>query len=477
MQVTADQTNPCTMVLDITVDEPQVSRAFDVSFREFSRYVSVPGFRPGKAPRVLVERYVDMARVRQHTLEKIIRETYPNALEEQELTPYRDPEIEPTDLEDKKPFTYRAIIPLEPKVELGPYKGLTVEKPVFKLTDRDVEERINGLRTDRARLERIADRGIEDGDVVIVEHEITLEGADEPEPVRRQLVYIGNNIPGYDEHVMGMMPGDERTFEITYPDDFDEEERRGKKASYHVTVSSISARRLPELNDDFAKDVAPVETVDELRKYLRERLDAEAVRVSDEIAEQRLIEKILAGSTVHFPDVLVREELQNKLRNLGEELRRNNMTYEQYLQRVNQTAEQHQSQLAGQAAEQIRALLALRSIAIAEGLQASEDEIEAEFDRIAAEGTVPEETVAAFRSDSDRRLQVANAMIQQKLHDLLFANNTLVEVEQASTPEAAEAEALAETPATARPRLARSWPTTYWLKIRLISLGFGTEPG
>src|SRR5437868_2336249 len=158
MQVTADQTNPCTMVLDITVDEPQVSRAFDVSFREFSRYVSVPGFRPGKAPRVLVERYVDMARVRQHTLERIIRESYPTAVEEQQLTPYRDPDIEPTDLEDKKPFTYRAIIPLEPKVDLGPYKGLTVEKPVFKLTDKDVEERINSLRTDRARLERVADR-------------------------------------------------------------------------------------------------------------------------------------------------------------------------------------------------------------------------------------------------------------------------------------------------------------------------------
>src|SRR5437588_277522 len=190
MQVTADQTNPCTMVLDITVEEPEVSRAFDVSFREFSRYVNVPGFRPGKAPRALVERYVDMARVRQHTLERIIRESYPDALSEQDLTPYRDPQIEPTDLEDKKPFTYRAIVPLEPRVELGPYTGLTVEKPVFKITDKDIEDRIQGFRADKARLERVSDRGIGDGDVVIVEHEITMEEAEEPEPVRRQLVYI-----------------------------------------------------------------------------------------------------------------------------------------------------------------------------------------------------------------------------------------------------------------------------------------------
>ena len=447
MQVTAEKPDPCTVVLDITVDEPQVSRAFDVSFREFSRYVNVPGFRAGKAPRVLVERYVDMARLRQHALEKIIRESYPGAVEEQDLKPYREPDIEPTDLEDKKPYTYRAIVPLEPAVEVGPYTGLSVEQPVFKLDENDVEERIKSLREDKARLERITDRGIEDGDVVIVEHEITIEGTDEPEPVRRQLVYIGNNIPGYDEQVMGMMPGDERTFELTYPDDFEEEARRGKRATYNVKVTSISARKLPDLNDDFVKDVAKVDTVDEFRRLLRERLEADAVRVSNEIAEQRLIEKILESSTVHFPDVLVREELRDKLRQLGEELQRNNVSYEQYLQRLNQSAELHQSQLAAQSAEQIRALLALREIAIKEGLQADDAAIDEEFDRIGTQGALDEVTLEQFRGDQRRRLQIANALIQQKLHDFLFANNTLVQVETATSAAAAEAELIAEVPA------------------------------
>ncbi len=447
MQVTADQTNPCTVVLDITVDEPQVSRAFDVSFREFSRYVNVPGFRPGKAPRVLVEKYVDMSRVRQHTLERLIRDSYPGALSEQDLKPYRDPQIEPTDLEDKKPFTYRATVPLEPKVELGPYKGLTVEKPVFTIAESDVESRLTSFRTDKARLERVTDRGIGDGDVVIVEHEIKLEEADEPEAPRRQLVYIGNNIPGYDEQVMGMMPDDEKTFDITYPEDFEEEARRGKNATYQVKVLSISARTLPELNDEFAKEIGSVETVDALRDLVRERLEADAIRVSDEIAEQRLIEKVLEGSTVHFPDILVREELQDKLRQLGEELHRSNMTYDQYLQRVNQSAEQHQAQLAAQASEQIRALLALREIAIAEQLQADNAAIDAEFDRLAEQGTIPEETIVEYRTDDRRRLQIANALIQQMLHDFLFSNNTLVEVEQAISPPDQEIASSPDAPA------------------------------
>ncbi len=451
MQVTADQKDPCTVVLDITVDEPQVSRAFDVSFREFSRYVNVPGFRPGKAPRALVERYVDMSRVRQHTLERIIRESYPPAIQEREISPYRDPEFEPTDLEDKKPYTYRAIVALEPKVELGPYKGLTVERPVFNITDADVEERIKSLREDKSRLERVADRGIQDGDVVIAEHEIKVEGVDEPEPSRRQLVYIGNNVPGYDENVMGLMPGDERTFDLTYPDDFDIEERSGKRATYSVKIASISAKRLPELTDEFAKDVGGVETVEALRKELRTRLDADAVRVSDEIAEQRIIEKIVQASTIHFPDILVREELRDKLRQLAEDLRRNNMEYNVYLQRLGQTAEQHQARLAAQAAGQIRALLALREIAIAEDLQADAAAVETEFDRMAAEGSVPEETIDEYRGDSHRRLQVANALIQQKLHDFLFGSNKLVDVEQTASPEAAQNELASESEATEPP--------------------------
>src|SRR5579871_700840 len=305
MQVTAAQTDPCTIVLDIAVDEQQVSRAFESAYREFGRYARIPGFRPGKAPRAIVERYVDADRVRQHTLEKLIRDSYPKAIEEQGITPYRDPELDPTDLEDKKPYSYKATVPLEPQVTLGAYTSLTVEKPIIPITDTLVEERIQRLREDRSRLDRITDRGVQPGDVLIVENQIQVEGEEETSEPRRQLVQLGNNVPGYDDAVMGMMPGEERTFEITYPDDFDEEDKRGKKATYTVRLSSISAKKLPELNEEFAKQIAGVETVDELRQVVRERLEADAVRIGDEVAEQRIIEQILANSEIHFPAVLV----------------------------------------------------------------------------------------------------------------------------------------------------------------------------
>jgi trigger factor len=436
MQVTAEQTDPCVVTLDISLDEGQVARTFDSVYREFSRYVSVPGFRPGKAPRAILERYVDQERVRERAKEKLISDSYFKAIEQEGITPYRDPEIDTTDIEDHKPYTFKAAIPLEPQVTLGDYTGLTVEKPIFSVTEAMVEERVNRLREDRARLERITDRGVQEGDVLIAENQVVMEGEEPNGPARRQLIQIGNNIPGFDEAVMGMKPDEERTFTLTYPDDYDEEEKRGKQATFTVRLSSISARRLPELDDAFARQVAGVETVDDLRQTLRQQLEAQAANLSDQIAEQRLLQEIIGRSEIHFPPVLVREEVQDRLRQLLHDLRQAQIAYEAYLAQVGKTAEQHQSELAAHADLQIRTLLALRDIARQEDLQASEKAIDAEFDRMLQEGRITEDQFEEYSRDPRRRLQVANALIQQKLHDFLFANNTLREVAQETPPDA-----------------------------------------
>jgi trigger factor len=447
MQVTAEQTDPCTIVLDIEVDEQQVARTFDQVYREFGRYANVPGFRPGKAPRAIVERYVDAERVRERALEKLVGDTYYKAIEEQGITPYRQPEVDQLpDLEDKKPFAFKAVVPLEPQVTLGEYTGLTVERPIFQVTDAMIEERIQRMREERARLDRVTDRGVQEGDVLIAENQVVLEGDENPEPPRRQLVQVGNNIPGFDAAILGMMPGEERTFELTYPDDFDDEARRGKKAAFTVKLSSISAKKLPDLDDNFAMQVAGVETLDDLRTTLRQRIEAEAERLSNELAEQRLLEEIIHRSTIHFPSALVREEVQDKLRNLTNDLRQNNISYPQFLAQTGHTQEEHQQQLYAQSETQIRTLLALRQIAVQEALQTDEASIDAEFDRLLSEGQIDEDQYDAYRNDKHRRLQVANALVQQKLHDFLFAGNTIKAVEQTTPPDSKElAEAGAKT--------------------------------
>lgn len=461
MQVTAEQTDPCTIVLDIVVDEQQVTRAFESSYREFGRYANVPGFRPGKAPRAIVERFVDAERVRQHTLEKIIRDSYFKALEAEGIQAFRDPRIDPTDLEDKKPYTYKATVPLEPQVTLGDYTGLTVEKPIFPVTEEMVDNRIQRLREDRARLDRVTDRGVQEGDILIAESQTVLEGEENPAPPRRQLIQMGNNVPGFDEAVLGMMPGEERTFELTYPEDFAEEEKRGKKATFTVKLSSISSKKLPELNEDFARQVAGVETVEALKQSLRERMEAEAGRMSNEIAEQRVIEKILENAEIHYPAVMAQEDVEQNLRQLGNDLRKNNVTYAQYLNQIGQNQDEHQAALLSQADLQIRSMLALRQIAQAEGLYPGDDMIDAQFDSLLNAGSIDEDQYEEFSADPRRRMQVANALIQQSLHAFLFANNTLVPVEQTSDTAEAESsasETASESAADAEP--AQAEPAT-----------------
>ena len=442
MQVTAEHPDPCTVVLDINVDEQQVTQAFEAAYREFGRYANVPGFRPGKAPRAIVERYVNKEKVRQHALEKVIRDSYFQALQEQDITPYRDPNIEPTDLQDKKGYVYKATVPLEPQITLGDYTGLAVDKPVYKVTDENVDERLTALREERARLERVADRGVEPGDILIAEQQVIVEGDEgEPTPMRRQLIQLGNNVPGYDDAVMGMAIGEERTFELPFPDDHEDEDKQGKQAKYTVKLSSISAKKMPELNDDFAVLIGAGETVEELREQIRSRLQAEADQYGEQIAEQRLFDQILAGSTIYFPEVLVREEVEDNLRQLSQNLRQSNVGYGQYLQSLGGISpEQHQAGLAQQAGLQIQTLLALREISIQEDLQATDEQVDGEFDRLLTEGTLEEEQHAEFKADGRRRLQVANALIQQRLHDFLFSHNTINEVEQSTMPDPEEME-------------------------------------
>ena len=445
MQVTAEQTDPCTLVLDVSIDEQQVARAFEAAYKELGKFASVPGFRPGKAPRAIVERFLDPQRVRQHTLENLIRATYPEAIEEQGVTPFRNPVFDPSDLEDKKPFSYKCSVPLEPRVTLGEYMGLTVNKPIFPVTDVMIDAQVEAIRNERAKFERISDRGIEAGDMAIADIQTIVDGDENPDPARRRLIQLGNNIPGYDEAILGAVVGEERSFDLTYPEDYEDEALRGKPVKFNIKVSSISAKKLPELNEELFTEVAGVTTEEEFRAKVKESIVANADRTSNELAEQALIEKILENSEVYFPSVLVRDEVEEKYRRLSVELRQNGLTYAAYLAQTGQTEEQHQTNVITEAQMQIQVLLALREIARAENLQASEEAIDAEFARLQSIGAITPEQYDDYVADPRRRMQVANALIQQSLHDFLFANNTLVEVER--TFEEIEAEAAAQAEA------------------------------
>ncbi len=453
MQVTAEHRSPCTVALSIEVDEQQVTHTLDAVYKEFSRYVSVPGFRPGKAPRAMVERYLDIEKVQRRTVERIVNETFPKAVEEEGLGLMNgiNPELLPseTPVESGKTYTYNAVVSLEPVVTLGEYTGLTAERPELIITDSDVETRLNAMQQERSRLERVTDRGVEPGDTLSAETHAVEEGEENTpdSPGRRQLIQLGQNIPGFDDALFGMNVGETRMFSLTYPEDYMEESQRGKQVAYTVKLSGINTRVLPELNDEFARVAANMDSMEALRNQVRMDIEEDMQRQADEIVEETLINMILRNSTIHFPEALIHDEVEEELRQLGKELARRKISYQAFLQSANVTAEEHQERLAMQAAYKITSLLGLREIANQEGLQPTEEQIDAEFDRLRMLGTITEDQYAEMIQESKRRNHLANALVQQKLHDFLFEKNNIVTVkkDEIVPPSEADLEASSQT--------------------------------
>lgn len=418
MQVTTEKVGPCTIALDIHIEAEKVSRAFDRAYREFSRYTNVPGFRPGKAPRKVLERFVNLERLRERVMDLIATPAFQEAVEQESIIPFREPEVEFADLAEGQPWQFKATVATAPQVTLGDYSsGITVERPAFSVTDEDVQQGIETLRSEHARLRKVEERGVQKNDVVIAEMAIALVGEEADAESRRTLIHVGDNIPGFDDAILGQMPEEERTFTLTFPEDYQDPERAGKEATFTLKVVTINERILPELTDEWVKSVTPHQTVDELRAEIRKDLEDSRQNLADSIVRSRIIHQLIQRSTLEYPEVLVQEEIDYEMSRLHDQLAKSRMDYERYLAVSNLTEEQHKAQIAEQAEHNVRARLVLRELARKEGITVSDAEIDAEFDRLFEGSDVDMEELKSKPSNRER---VAGAILERKLNDCLM---------------------------------------------------------
>jgi trigger factor len=429
MQVTKEQIDPCTLSLDFEIEPEAVTKGFNRAYREFAEFTNVPGFRPGKAPRAMLERYVNQERLRERVMELLATPAYRDAITQESVTPYSDPEVDFSDIADGKPWQFKATVPLPPKVTLGDYKTIEVERPIYTVTDVDIERQMENLRNEYARLNKIEGRPVQAGDVLIAETLVTSEGAEnaEQEP-RRTLLRLGDNIPGFDDAVIGQQIDEERTFTLTYPEDYQDAEVAGKPATFRVKVLTINERIVPELTDEWVAEVTSFKTVAELREDFRKKAEKNVHSLSDQIAEGRIIQEIVKRSEISYPRLMVQQEMENDVEEFNYELEQRQMDYEQFLERSGKTAEQHHAELEAVAEERLKGLLALREIAQEQKIGVTNEEIDAEFHRLAAENEVGDEELQRVMREDRRRVQVSNLVVKRKLRDYLFATVTVKDV-------------------------------------------------
>ncbi len=425
MQVTKEALEPCQAVLTIEVEPDKVVTAVDRAYREYGKYVSVPGFRKGKAPLSFVKQRVPEADVRQRTAEILVEPAYAEALEQESVEPFAQPKLELVQLDmTATPFIFKAIVPLRPEVELGAYTGLTVEKPKYELTEENVETQLQRMR-ERAADYPVVERPAQMGDLLVAEVAALVDIRPDAAEARPTMIEIGaDNIPGFDEQLIGMTKGEEKTFTLTYPADYPDAELASEEAEFTVTVNEIHEKQVPELDDALAQKLSNgrYQTVEDLRREMRVDMEKSLVASSESEADNRLIDQILANATVKYPPVLVQSEVEDDIKELMGRLERQNVTVEDYLERVGKTQEQLVTEITGAAAKRIEIGLVLGKVSEVENLALADDDLNAALAERAQEERTSPAAVRAVLEGNGGMDALRNRAQAKKVLDFLRAS-------------------------------------------------------
>jgi trigger factor len=372
--------------LEIEVPADEVSRHFVTAYQHLAARTRVPGFRPGKAPRAVLERYVGREAVLAEAVEHLVDAGYDAAIVQTDLIPIDQPDvdIDPATVREGDAVTFAATVAVRPTVTLGAYTDYPFSLEVPPVTDEDVERVVTELRDQQATLRPVDDRGVQKGDLVAVSFQGTIDGEpfDGGSAERLPLV-VGEDrmIPGWEDHLVGLKVGDTTGFDLPFPDDYRVETLAGKTAHFSVTISDLRERVLPELDDDFAASVGEVQTLDELRAEIRDALTQRADAEARHVFGDRIIDFAASNATVELPEVMIANEVEIMRDELRARLAEQRIGLDQYLQLSSQTPEELMTELREPASRRVKTLLVLSAIAEEEGIDADEAEIEEEITR------------------------------------------------------------------------------------------------
>lgn len=437
VKVTKEKIPESQIVLTIEVPQERLEGALDSAYQKLARRARIPGFRPGKAPRALVERHYGRETLIDEALDSLVPQVYREALE-------RDQEIEPIDhprlsVETVEPLVIKATIPVKPTVELGDYRSVRVERPPVEVDPERVDRTLEDLRRRYATLEPV-DRPVQWGDVVRADLRAEVNGRtlfDEEDAEFKLTEGRSLSLPGFEERILGATKGAILEFDLTAPEDLSDKRIAGKPCHYRVAIKEVKAEVLPDLNDDFAREVG--EGFPSLQA-LRERIEAD-IRAGEEARaarehHDRILDAILQQATIEYPPVLLDREMDHLIRDhLGPNTGRDD--FERYLERIGKTEEEFLAELRPIADDRVRRSLVLTAVAEAEHLDVTDAEIDAEVQRLVS--SAPE-----WRSDELREL-FGSESGRRSLRNSLLTRKTLERLEAIASGQTEPADAAAGT--------------------------------
>ena len=425
MQITREDLNPCTIKLSVVCSPEQVSDAFDRALKAISKEVRLPGFRPGHAPKHIVEKMVSKDELYNQAADELVRRTYEKALKDQNIEP--DPGVRPSvELEDldreAKTATYSAKVPLPPKIELSEYKGLPANRPAIEVTDEEVQYQITELRKRQGSREAVLDRNAQEGDYGVVN--IKVEG--ETGEGRTFMVVIGQTFPSLDAALPGMASEEMRSVELEFPDNFSDKALAGTKQKSQITLNSISAVSMPELNDEFAKALNS-DSVEELTARMRESIVQAKEQMTRDMVQDQLLESLRGSSKIEVSDNMWEALANQRLSEISQEVRRQGKTIEDYAKENGMTVDELVKAWHEQAKVHVERAMVVREVFAKEKLAITNEELNTELFSMAQEYQMePMELLEAMRkAGSLQELQFR--AISRKVTDFLIENAVITE--------------------------------------------------
>lgn len=410
--------------LTIEVDASEVEKAIQSAYMKERGKISIPGFRKGKVPRNMIEKMYGAAVFYEDAANTLIQENYPDAADESGIDIVSRPTIDVVQIESGKPFIFTAEVAVRPEVKLGKYLGVQVTKVDTSVSDEEIDAELEKERTNNARTVSVTDRPLAVGDTAVIDFEGFVDGvAFEGGKGENHSLEIGSHsfIDTFEDQLVGKNSGDEVDVNVTFPEQYQAAELAGKPALFKVKIHEIKTKELPELDDEFAQDVSEFDTLAEYKEEVKNRLTTQKENEAKRTKEDEAIQKIIDKTEIDIPEAMLETQCENMLNEFAQRIQQSGLSMEQYMQFSGLTVEKLKEQVRPEAETRIRSSLILEQIAKDEKIEVTDEELDAEVEKMAAQYGMEADKLKEYMGDAEKESMKRDLAVTKAV-DLIMEN-------------------------------------------------------
>ena len=408
--------------LEITIEAEKFDEAMKKVYFKSAKYFNIPGFRKGKAPMNIVEKYYGKEIFYEDAFNEVVPEEFEQALKDNNIEAVSRPDIDIKQIGKGQDLIFTAVVQTKPEAELGKYKGIEIKKIEYNVTDHDIEHELGHMQEKNSRLVSIDDRPVENGDITVIDFEGTVDGVpfDGGKAEGHELeIGSGAFIPGFENQIVGMKIDEEKDINVKFPEEYFSKDLAGKDAVFKVKLHEIKKKELPELDDEFAKDVSEFDTLKELKDSIKEKLETQNNERAKYETQDAVIKAVSENTKLDIPSGMIELEIDNMLKDIETRLSYQGLKLEQYFKMMGKTEEEVRKEYEPQAIEGIKSRLTLEAIIKKEKIEATDEEIDAKIKEMAENYGKKEEEI---KDNENIRNYIKQGIESEKAIDFLVEN-------------------------------------------------------